>query len=102
MFSVDNDQNPADALPCPKGERSNTVCGSALGNFLISAFGAVPDGFKTSPLVFTQCPDPGSPPGTLHDPRFDGGLRPRARRVGQNPVAGNHDHICADAQSHPL
>ena len=39
MFSVDNDQNPDDALPCPKGVRADTLCGPELGNTLISIFG---------------------------------------------------------------
>src|SRR5579859_1848127 len=64
MFSVNNDKAAGDALDCPPGARSSTVCGTALGNFLISAFGAVPEAFKTTPLVFTQCPEPGAAPGT--------------------------------------
>lgn len=64
MFSVNNDQNPNDALGCPAGVRASTVCGASLGSTLITLFGAVPEAFKTHPLVFTQCPDPGSAPGT--------------------------------------
>jgi hypothetical protein len=35
MFSVDNDQNPADAMPCPAGGRPHELCGTALGHALI-------------------------------------------------------------------
>ncbi len=67
MFSVDNDQNPADAMPCPAGGRPGELCGTALGNALIQAFGFVPEAWKTkvSPAITTQCPDPNTPtPGT--------------------------------------
>ena len=65
MFSVDNDKNPADAMPCPNGGRPGELCGVALGNALISLFGAIPEAWKTHPLVSTQCPDPNNPvPGT--------------------------------------
>ena len=67
MFSVDNDQNPADAMPCPAGGRQNELCGPALGNALIQAFGFIPEAWKTkvSPAITTQCPDPSTPiPGT--------------------------------------
>jgi len=39
MFSVDNDQNPNDAMPCPNGGRPGELCGPALGAALIKAFG---------------------------------------------------------------
>src|SRR5438067_11127911 len=65
MFSVDNDQNPNDAMPCPNGGRPGDLCGPLLGAALISAFGFVPEAWKTHPLVATQCPDPNHPvPGT--------------------------------------
>src|SRR5215475_2551887 len=65
MFSVDNDQNPADAMPCPNGGRHGELCGPALGAALIKFFGFVPEAWKTHPLVATQCPDPNNPvPGT--------------------------------------
>ena len=67
MFSVDNDQNPADAMPCPAGGRPNELCGTTLGNALIQAFGFVPEAWKTkvNPAITTQCPDPNTPvPGT--------------------------------------
>lgn len=64
MFSLNNDHNPNDAIDCPAGVRATTLCGPTLGNTLISLFGAIPEAFKKTPLVSTQCPDPGSPPGT--------------------------------------
>ena len=41
MFSLDNDKNPADAMSCPSGGRPEELCGTALGNALISLFGAL-------------------------------------------------------------
>jgi len=67
MFSVDNDQNPNDAMPCPNGGRPNELCGPALGKALISLFGFLPEAWKTkvNPAITTQCPDPNNPvPGT--------------------------------------
>ncbi len=67
MFSVDNDQNPADAMPCPSGGRPGELCGVALGNALIKAFGFIPEAWKAkvNPAITTQCPDPNNPvPGT--------------------------------------
>ncbi|PYT55087.1 MAG: hypothetical protein DMG46_20550 [Acidobacteria bacterium] len=67
MFSVDNDQNPADAMPCPNGGRPGELCGIPLGQQLIKLFGFVPEAWKTkvNPAITTQCPDPNNPvPGT--------------------------------------
>jgi hypothetical protein len=67
MFSVDNDQNPNDAMACPNGGRPGELCGPELGAKLIELFGAVPEAWKTSvnPAITTQCPDPNNPvPGT--------------------------------------
>jgi hypothetical protein len=67
MFSVDHDTNPADAMPCPNGGRPGELCGTALGNALISKFGFVPEAWKTkvNPAITTQCPDPNNAvPGT--------------------------------------
>jgi hypothetical protein len=67
MFSVDNDQNPDDAMACPSGGRPNELCGAALGKVLISMFGFVPEAWKAkeNPAITTQCPDPSNPvPGT--------------------------------------
>lgn len=60
MFSVDNDQNPDDAIPCPKDTRPGELCGPALGKALISLFGFVPEAWKAkvNPAITTQCPDP--------------------------------------------
>ena len=102
MFSVDNDQTAGDALACPAGARPSTVCGSALGNFLITNFGAVPEAFKTVPLVATQCPDPGSSPGTCttHTSTLD--LAPALAALGKIPSPAtanifvptpNHTHV---------
>ncbi len=72
MFSVDNDQNADDAISCDNVVQG-TLCGPALGAELISLFGAVPEAFKAKPLVYTQCPEPGSAPGTcaMHASRLD-------------------------------
>jgi hypothetical protein len=67
MFSVDNDQKPADAMACPNGGRTGELCGTTLGNTLIQLFGFVPEAWKTkvNPAITTQCPDPSNPtPGT--------------------------------------
>jgi hypothetical protein len=101
MFSLDNDQNPNDAIACPAGVRSSTLCGSALGSTLISLFGAVPEAFKTTPLVFTQCPDPTSPPGTctMHSSTVDLGTALVALKKLPPPAKNifvptpNHSHV---------
>lgn len=36
MFSVDNDQNPNDAMQCPNGGRQGELCGHELGEQLIN------------------------------------------------------------------
>jgi hypothetical protein len=101
MFSVNNDQNPNDAISCDNVV-AGTTCGPALGSFLISKFGSLPEAFKTTPLVYTQCPDPGSPPGTctMHASRID--LAPALAALGvipSPPTANvfvptpNHSHI---------
>src|SRR5438270_12330399 len=41
MFSVNHDTNPADAMACPTPVRPGELCGVALGNALISLFGAI-------------------------------------------------------------
>jgi hypothetical protein len=67
MFSIDNDQNPNDAMPCPNGGRTGELCGAALGSALIQLFGFVPEAWKTTvnPAITTQCPDPNhAVPGT--------------------------------------
>jgi hypothetical protein len=66
MFSVDGDQNPDDAIPCPKDPtqmRPGELCGHALGIALDSFFGFIPEAWKAkvNPEITTQCPDPNNP-----------------------------------------
>ncbi len=102
MFSVDNDQNPNDAMPCPNGGRSGELCGTALGNALISLFGFVPEAWKTHPAISTQCPDPNNPvPGTctMHASSVDLSVTLNALGLAGPPTmpvfvpTPNHDHV---------
>jgi hypothetical protein len=106
MFSTNNDQNPADAISCT-GVVAGTICGTQLGQTLIQLFGAVPEAFKAAPAVYTQCPDPGLPPGTctMHASRVD--LAPVLAAlgyIGNPPTANvfvptpNHSHVLLDSQ----
>jgi hypothetical protein len=101
MFSVNDDQNPNDAISCA-GVVAGTVCGPALGSALIQWFGALPEAFKATPLVYTQCPDPMSKPGTctMHAAQID--LAPVLAELGftsSPPTANvfvpspNHSHV---------
>lgn len=100
LFSTDNDQNPNDAISCAN-VTPGTMCGPALGSTLISLFGALPEGFKAKPLVYTQCPEPGSAPGTcaMHASRVD--LGPVLVQLGYLPPpvsnvfvpTPNHSHV---------
>jgi hypothetical protein len=100
MFSTDNDQNPNDAISCDNVV-TGTLCGPALGKTLIQLFGAIPEGFKAKPAVYTQCPDPGLPPGTctMHASRLDLGKLLVELGYLQPPVANvfvpspNHSHV---------
>lgn len=100
MFSVDNDQNPNDAISCTNVV-PGTNCGAALGSALIQLFGALPEAFKARPLVYTQCPDPNLPPGTctMHASRIDLGLALEQLGLLPPPPANffvpspNHSHI---------
>jgi hypothetical protein len=95
--------NPADAMPCPDGGRRGELCGTDLGNALISLFGVIPEAWKAKPAVSTQCPDPNNPvPGTctMHASSVD--LSVLLATLGKipNPPPGNvflptpnHDHI---------
>lgn len=105
MFSVDNDQNPDDAISCNNVVKG-TICGKALGTTLIKLFGALPEAFKEESLVYSQCPDPGLPPGTctMHSSRVD--LAPVLAALGliHNPPTANvfvptpnHSHVLDDA-----
>jgi len=102
MFSVDNDKNPNDAMPCPNGGRPGELCGPALGAALIKFFGFVPEAWKTHPAVATQCPDPNHPvPGTctMHASSVD--LSVTLNALGKTgpptmPIFAptpNHDHV---------
>lgn len=104
MFSVNNDQNPADAISC-KDVVPGTICGKALGQALITFFGALPEAFKEKPMVYSQCPGPGHLPGscTMHASQVD--LAPVLATLGliQNPPTmnvfvptPNHSHVLAD------
>jgi hypothetical protein len=63
MFSVDGDQSPDDAIPCPKVPRPGELCGPALGKTLVELFGFIPEGWKAkvNSTITTQCPDPNNP-----------------------------------------
>jgi len=104
LFSVDNDQDPKDAISC-KSVVPGTICGADLGKALIGFFGALPEGFKEKPMVYTQCPNPGLPPGscTMHASRVD--LAPVLAALGyiSNPPTSNvfvpdpnHSHVLAN------
>lgn len=112
MFSVNNDQNPADAMACPNGGRPGELCGTALGTALIKAFGFVPEAWKTTPLVPTQCPDPNNPvPGTctMHASSVDLSVTLAALGKAPNPPAGNifvptpnHSHVIDNSRVNAL
>ena len=104
MFSTDNDQNPNDAISCDNVV-PGTTCGPTLGQTLISLFGALPEAFKAAPKVYTQCPEPGSAPGTctMHASRLD--LAPVLSELGIVPgpptanifvPTPNHSHVLID------
>lgn len=103
MFSINGDQNPDDAMGCPPGARAGTLCGPALGETLIKLFGAVPEAYKNKPLVYTDCPNPGSPPGTctMHADTIDLGKVLVALNKLPPPAANvftptpNHSHVIA-------
>lgn len=100
MFSTDNDQNPNDAISC-SNVVPGTICGSTLGSTLISLFGALPEAFKATPAVYTQCPEPGSAPGTctMHASRLDLGPALVSLGLVKPPVQNifvptpNHSHV---------
>jgi hypothetical protein len=111
MFSVDNDQNPNDAMPCPNGGRPGELCGPALGAALIKLFGFVPEAWKTHPAVSTQCPDPNHPvPGTctMHASSVDLSVTLNALGKTGPPTAPvfvptpNHDHVIDNSRVNAL
>jgi hypothetical protein len=105
MFSVDNDQNPNDAMPCPDGGRPGELCGPALGAKLIQLFGAVPEAWKATvnPAITTQCPDPNNKVAgtcTMHASSVD--LSETLAALGKGPApptatvfvpTPNHSHV---------
>src|SRR5689334_340720 len=104
MFSVDNDQNPADAMPCPNGGRPGELCGAALGNALIKFFGFVQEAWKTTvnPAITTQCPDPNNHVAgtcTMHASSVDLSQTLQALGKTRAPTAPvfvptpNHSHV---------
>src|SRR5215469_14381350 len=105
MFSVDNDQNPDDAMPCPNGGRPTELCGHALGEALISMFGFLPEAWKAkvNPAITTQCPDPNNPvPGTctMHASSVDLSKTLLALKKINGPLTApvfvptpNHSHV---------
>jgi hypothetical protein len=105
MFSVNNDQNPNDAMPCPNGGRPGELCGPNLGKALISLFGFVPEAWKAkvNPAITTQCPDPNNPvPGTctMHASSVDLSLTLIALKKIAGPATmpifvptPNHSHV---------
>jgi hypothetical protein len=101
MFSVNDDQNPNDAISCDNVVEG-TICGSTLGTTLISLFGAIPEAFKASPLVYTQCPEPGSAPGTctMHASRLD--LGPVLAELGYLPPPTSNTFLPTPNHSHVL
>lgn len=104
MFSVDNDRNPNDAMPCPSGGRPGELCGPALGNALIATFGFIPEAWKTTvnPAITTQCPDPGNPVAgtcTMHASSVDISVLLNSMGKAPTPTAPlfvptpNHSHV---------
>ncbi len=112
MFSVNNDQNPSDAMPCPNGGRPGELCGAQLGAALIQFFGFVPEAWRTHPAVSTQCPDPNHDvPGTctMHASSVD----LSKTLVALNKIPGppnmpifvptpNHDHVIDNSRVNAL
>jgi hypothetical protein len=105
MFSVDNDTDPSHAMPCPSPARPGELCGTALGQKLISAFGFLPEAWKArvNAAITTQCPDPNNPvPGTctMHASSVDLSQTLAALGKGPSPATGNlfvptpnHSHV---------
>ena len=104
-----SDTNPADAMPCPGTPRPGELCGVDLGNALISLFGFVPEAWKTTPAVATQCPDPNNPvPGTctMHASSVDlSVLLATLGKIASPPASNvflptpNHDHIVDNSRT---
>jgi hypothetical protein len=104
-----NDTNPADAMDCPGTPREHELCGVDLGNALIGLFGFVPEAWKRTPAVSTQCPDPNNPiPGTctMHSSTVDLSVLLAAMHMPpQTPTATtlvptpNHSHVVDNSRT---
>jgi len=101
MFGTDT--NPNDAMECPNGGRPRELCGVELGKALITLFGHIPEAWRTTPSVKTQCPDPNNPvPGTctMHASSVDLSVLLAGMPGIPNPPTGplfvptpNHSHV---------
>jgi hypothetical protein len=101
MFGTDTNVN--DAMACPNGGRPGELCGAVLGAKLKSLFGHIPEAWRTTPTVKTQCPDPNNPvPGTctMHSSSVDLSVLLAGMPGVPNPPTGsvfvptpNHSHI---------
>lgn len=101
MFGTSKD--PGDAMECPGVPRPGELCGTTLGNVLIGLFGVVPEAWKKTPSVPTQCPDPNNPvPGTctMHASSVDLSVLLKGMPGVPNPPTGpifvptpNHSHV---------
>jgi hypothetical protein len=108
MFSVDNDQNPDDAMACPGGGRPLTgtqaqLCGHDLGVELLALFGNIPEAWKThvNSAITTQCPDPNGPGAgtcTTHASSLD--LAPALAALGKIPADTNNIFLPTPNHSH--
>src|SRR5215467_11470173 len=107
MFGTDT--NPNDAMQCPDGARPGELCGVDLGNALFNLFGHIPEAWKTTPTVKTQCPDPNNPvPGTctMHASSVDLSVLLAGMPGVPNPPTGplfvptpNHSHIVDNSRA---
>lgn len=98
-----SDTNPDDAMACPDGGRPGELCGAELGSALIALFGFIPEAWKASPAVATQCPDPNNPvPGTctMHASSVDLAVLLGSLGKAPSPPTGsifvptpNHSHV---------
>ncbi len=114
MFSVTPDTNAEDAIPCPTTLPSfapnlvsgvstpvNEVCGTALGNFLLSQFGSIPDAFripsKIDSGITVQCPNATDPVDggscTMHASVLDVSAAFKLTGVNTMVPLANHSHI---------
>jgi hypothetical protein len=92
-------------MPCPGLARPGELCGHDLGVALISAFGVLPEAWKThvNSAITTQCPDPGNPTAgtcTMHASSVDLSKTLVALGKAAGPPAApvfvptpNHSHV---------